>query len=237
VVLIDAGPDFRQQALRERITRVDAVLVTHSHQDHIGGLDELRQVNVVDGGKQAVPVPIYGDAQSIADIRQRFDYVWNAATPTGGGLPQLALHELKPFVACEVAPGVVVTPIAVMHGQRQILGYSFGRSLTYITDCSVLPDDTMAMLCDGGSDGARPETLVLNALRPKEHPTHITIDRAIEIATQIAARQTFLVHLAHNLTHERLLTLMPPRVTVAVDRQRVAIGKSAPTQKKFDDVI
>jgi len=220
-VLIDCGPDFRAQALRAGLAHLDGVLLTHAHQDHIGGLDELRAVNEAmhyskdDDYESSPPLPLYGNAETLAEVRKRFSYIWDTNTQKGGGLPRLQLVEVVPFVPFVVA-GIAITPLPVRHGKLAILGYALGvRGLAWITDASTLPPETHRVLC---GDATRPHLLVVNALRRKEHPTHWTIARATELSQEVCPPAgTYFVHLTHNEFHANLEESLPPRVHVAFD--------------------
>ena len=201
-VLVDAGPDLRVQALRHGIRRVDAILFTHGHADHILGLDDVRRFNML----MKSPMPCYGDARTLGDIRQTFHYVFDPGTPKGGGLPALDLRE----IAGPVAVGdVTATPVPLWHGTRPILGFRFG-AFAYLTDCNRIADESWTLL-----DGL--DAIVIDALREQPHPTHFSLDEAVEAARRIGARQTFFTHMCHHLPHEATNAKLPAGMGLAYD--------------------
>ena len=201
-LLVDAGPDLRAQALRHRISRVDAILFTHGHADHILGMDDVRRFNALMSG----PMPCYGDAATLEDIRRMFSYVFEPAAPKGGGLPQLDLRQIAGRFS--VADFEVV-PVPLVHGTRSILGFRFGR-FAYLTDCNHIPDRSWPLL-----EGL--EVLVLDALRVRPHPTHFSLDEAVAAATRIGAPRTFFTHMCHDLVHAATDARLPPGVALAYD--------------------
>lgn len=201
-VLVDAGPDLRQQALRVRLRQVDAILFTHGHADHILGLDETRRFT--GASKQAMPC--YADEATIADIRRMFAYVFDPDTPRGGGLPDL---DLRAVAGPIVIGGSTVTPVPLMHGKRPILGYRFG-DFAYLTDCNAIPDESWALL-----EGL--DIVVLDALRHRSHPTHFSVSEAIEAARTIGARQTYFTHMCHDLLHAETCASLPDGMALAYD--------------------
>jgi phosphoribosyl 1,2-cyclic phosphate phosphodiesterase len=207
-ILIDTSTDLRLQALREDVRMVDAILFTHAHADHISGLDDVRRFNAM----SRRPMPVYGAAQTLAEIRRRFDYIFSSRKPVGGGIPELQLWTVAgPFCI----GGQEIVPVPIMHGPREILGYRFGR-FAYLTDCSGIPDRSLALL--GGLD-----VLVLDALRPKPHVTHFSVDQALAMAGVIGARQTYFTHMAHEVGHAATCAALPPGVALAYDGLRVSI--------------
>jgi phosphoribosyl 1,2-cyclic phosphate phosphodiesterase len=201
-VLVDAGPDLRQQALQHRIRAVDAILFTHGHADHILGMDDVRQFNAMQRGA----MPCYGDPQTLDDIRRMFAYVFDPATPKGGGVPRLELFTVVgPFCDADLD----VEPIPIFHGKRPILGFRFG-SFAYLTDCSRIPDESFPLL--RGLD-----LLVLDALRIRPHSTHYSLDEAVEAATRIAAKQTLFTHMCHDLPHAATCAGLPGGMALAHD--------------------
>jgi phosphoribosyl 1,2-cyclic phosphate phosphodiesterase len=201
-LLVDTTPDLRAQALRFGVRQVDAILYTHSHADHLMGLDEVRRFNAIKQGE----MPIFADDPTLADIRRAFAYIFDPHTPKAGGVPDLKLWRLAgPFMIGRQE----IVPVPIMHGRRPILGFRLGR-LAYLTDCSAIPESSMALLT--GLD-----TLVLDALRPLPHPTHFTLAEAVEMAGRIGARQTYFTHIAHQLGHAATCAALPPGMALAHD--------------------
>lgn len=200
-VLIDASPDLREQALAHGVERVDAVLFTHDHADHIGGIDDLRAYNI----RQRGPIHCFGDGPTLDGIRARFDYIFSAVPPQGSR-PRLSLCALDgPF---EIG-GRRVLPLRVLHGRREITGYRFG-DLAYITDASALPPETWEAV-----RGVR--ALVLNALRREPHPLHFSLEESVETARRIGAERTCLVHTGHELGYRETSPLLPEGIELAYD--------------------
>jgi phosphoribosyl 1,2-cyclic phosphate phosphodiesterase len=201
-LLIDAATDLRQQALTYGVSRVDAILFTHSHADHIMGLDEVRRFNVV----QRSAIPAFADPHTAGDIRKTFHYIFDPPSQKGGGVPQIDLSVVDgPFEAA----GVAVTPVPVFHGSRLILGFRFG-TFAYLTDCNRIPDDSWPLL-----DGL--DVLVLDALRHRPHPTHFNVAEALEAAARIRPARTLLTHICHDLPHQATNATLPPGVELAYD--------------------
>lgn len=201
-ILVDAGPDLRQQALVHRISRVDAIVFTHGHADHILGIDDLRRFNALMGG----PMPCYGDAATLDDIRHTFGYAFAPAAAKGGAGPQLDMREIHGPVTIG---DLEIRPVPLFHGLRPILGYRFG-TVAYLTDCNRLADEAWGML--GGLD-----VLVLDALRERPHPTHFSLSEAIETAARIGAVRTFFTHMCHDLVHESTNARLPAGMALAHD--------------------
>jgi|SRR5688572_9311075 len=206
-VLVDAGPDLRQQALAHRISKVDAILFTHGHADHILGLDETRRFNI--SGRA---VKCYADATTLQDIRQTFGYVFDPSTPRGGGLPQLELIQIGPALDVN---GHNIVPVPLLHGERPILGYRFGP-FAYLTDCSAIPEESWPLLHNL-------EVAVLDALRIRPHPTHFSLSEAIEAARRIAARRTLFTHMCHDLGHADTCATLPEGMELAYDGLQLAL--------------
>ena len=204
VVVIDTGPDFREQALRSGIERLDAVFYTHSHADHILGLDDLRPLSFK-AFREGGPIPLYAAAETAAVLERIFDYTLSpdATYPTRAKL------RLEPLKETTRVHGVDFLRIPVMHGEMEIVGYRFGRA-AYLTDVSEIPEESFALL-----EGL--EHLVLSALRHKPHPSHATVEQALGWATRIGARQTWLTHIAHELGHEETNRTLPAGVALAYD--------------------
>jgi phosphoribosyl 1,2-cyclic phosphate phosphodiesterase len=207
-VVIDSGPDFREQALREGITRLDAVLYTHGHADHILGLDDLRPLTyprVTGGGR----LPLYARAETSHILQSVFKYIFDDNYKYGG----LAKVELREISGPLELLGVKVIPIPVMHGDSEIIGYRIGR-FAYLTDFSAIPEASMAML-----DGV--ELVFLDALRHEPHPTHSTVANSLKIAERIGAAQTYFTHISHDLGHEATNKTLPANVRLAYDGLRI----------------
>lgn len=208
-ILVDTSTDLRAQALALNLRRVDAILFTHSHADHILGLDEVRRFNVL----QRDAIPAYGDARTIADLRQTFSYIFNTGTPRGGGIPQVTLSRVGgPFML----GALEIVPVTVLHGRRPILGYRVG-AFAYLTDCNAIPDESWPLLA-----GVR--TLVLDALRDRPHPTHFSVSEALEVAARIGAERTCFTHICHDLPHAETNARLPPGVELAYDGQILEIA-------------
>jgi phosphoribosyl 1,2-cyclic phosphate phosphodiesterase len=206
--LIDTTPDLRLQLLRAPIPRLDFILFTHSHSDHIMGLDDIRPFNF----RQHEPVEAFAGAATVKAIRRTFKYIWDSSQ-LGGGKPQLDLQEVdKPFVA----QGIPVIPLPVSHGEWTIFGYRIGP-FAYITDTNGIPPETMRLL-----EGV--EVLALDGLRPSPpHPTHFTIGEAIDAARKVGARETYLIHLTHDIDHDELEARLPPGFHLAYDGLRLEL--------------
>jgi phosphoribosyl 1,2-cyclic phosphate phosphodiesterase len=201
--LIDTSPDLRLQLLRHPIPRLDFILFTHSHSDHLMGLDDIRPFNF----RQRETLHAYTNANTAKAIRRAFGYIWDSTTQIGGGKPQLELHEVDaPFTH----DGVAITPVPVTHGEWTILGFRIG-GFAYITDTNGIPPASMRLL-----EGI--DILALDGLRPGPlHPTHFTISEAMNCAKEIGARETWLIHLAHEVEHEEVEAMLPEGIRLAYD--------------------
>ncbi len=201
-ILVDASSDLRAQALRFGVARVDAILFTHSHADHVLGLDEVRRFNVLQGAA----IPCYGDRRTLADVRRMFAYIFDPPDSPGGGIPRLVTFRVAgPFSLGDLT----VVPVPIFHGPRAILGYRMG-GVAYLTDCSRVPETSWPLL-----DGV--EVLVVGALRDRPHPTHFTVAEAVEVAERAAARQTYFTHMCHDLPHAATCARLPRSVELAYD--------------------
>lgn len=210
-VLIDTTPDFRQQALRERISRIDAILFTHSHADHIMGLDDVRPLNL----RQKEAIPIYGSAETLSTIQSSFRYIFENLNPEST-IPRLTLSPVGPEGVDLF--GLHFSPVLLNHGRSFVYGYRFD-SAAYLTDHSDIPEQSLAML--GGLD-----VLFLDALRHKPHPTHTTVARALEYVSQLSPRRAFFTHISHDLPHEATEREFPARVRLAYDGLRLTVGEN-----------
>jgi phosphoribosyl 1,2-cyclic phosphate phosphodiesterase len=201
-ILVDTTPDLRQQALTYGLTRLDAVLFTHSHADHILGLDEVRRFNFMQGA----PIPCYATADVWQSIRRTFYYVFDGIPREGGGIPKIDAREIAgPFAAA----GVQVVPVPLLHGRMPILGFRFG-DFAYLTDCSAIPDQSWALV-------AGVKTLIIDALRDKKHSTHFTVEEALEAIARVAPAHAYLTHMSHDLGHAETNARLPAGVELAYD--------------------
>ncbi len=206
-VVIDTTPDFRTQALRAGMPALDAVLYTHSHADHIMGLDDIRPFNF----GRPDPLPVYASAATLTDLRRVFQYVFDAAY-TASAIPRIAAHELRGPVDLF---GVTFEPLEVLHGELPVLAYRFGPN-AYVTDVSAIPDAARARL--RGLD-----LLILDALRLRPHPTHLHLAAALDIVAELAPRRTYFTHIAHELGHAATEAALPAGVHLAFDGLRLDI--------------
>jgi phosphoribosyl 1,2-cyclic phosphate phosphodiesterase len=209
-VVIDTGPDFREQALRANLMHVDAVLYTHSHADHILGLDDLRPLSFK-AFRESGPIPLYATAETTAVLESIFSYTFSAQAT----YPNRARVRLEPLADITPIHGVNFQPIPLLHGEMEIVGYRFG-STAYLTDVSDIPEESFALL-----EGL--DHLVLSALRHKPHPSHATVEQALGWARRIGARQTWLTHIAHELGHEATNRTLPAGVALAYDGLSVPV--------------
>ena len=208
-ILVDTSTDLRTQALAYGVRRVDAILFTHSHADHIMGLDEVRRFNAV----QRTAIPCYGDERTLADLRRTFFYIFHPQE-LGGGVPRLTLFQIGgPFVL----GGIDVVPVPLLHGVRPILGFRMG-SFAYLTDCSRIPDESWPLL-----EGVR--TLVLDALRDRPHPTHFSVSEALAVVERLAPERAYFTHICHDLPHAATCARLPAGVELAYDGLVLEIDK------------
>ncbi|MDR1996709.1 MAG: MBL fold metallo-hydrolase [Candidatus Margulisbacteria bacterium] len=203
-LLLDASLDLRQQALRQDIRDLEAVLITHTHADHIFGLDEVRRYNVVHHKR----IPVFLSAEADKELRQTMRYLYETPRQLGGGVSLLNNYILQPWQQLEIA-GCKVTALPVKHGLLDIFGYRVD-DFAYLTDCSFIPEETFAALRGVA-------VVVLDALRDTPHPTHFSLAQAVAAAERIGARQTFFTHIAHNLEHEAVNQKLPDGMQLAYD--------------------
>ena len=204
-ILIDTSTDLRAQALAAGLSRIDAVLFTHPHADHLPGIDDLRSFHKQKKG----PIPCYGSAETLDRVTDLFSYIFTE-NDSDGWKPELEVREIRgTFPAPFDVEGVEVTPIEVVHGSATILGFRIGGA-AYITDCSAIPDEAAPAL--SGLD-----LLVLGALRQKPHPSHFSVAQAVEAAEKLGAKRTVLTHLGHNLDFTVDGATLPAGVEFATD--------------------
>jgi phosphoribosyl 1,2-cyclic phosphate phosphodiesterase len=211
-LLIDTSTDLRQQALREKINSVDAVLYTHPHADHLYGIDELRSYNFLNGGKA---IPLYGNKWTLKELKVKFSYIFVPHVVEGGGIPKLNPIKIQPEAAFFMAAGLKVIPLPVRHGSKEGVGYRFD-SIAYITDCSYIPSLSLDRLT-GLS------VLVLDCLRLKPHRTHFNLDQALEIISQVRPKKTFLTHMGHDFDYKKWTKKLPKGVWLAYDGLKICV--------------
>jgi phosphoribosyl 1,2-cyclic phosphate phosphodiesterase len=219
-VVIDTTPDFRTQALRARLDRLDAVVLTHGHADHILGFDDLRPYNI----RQHAAMPVYGNEETFRMIRRAFAYVFDNK-PTLSSIPSVSLHEVKgPFELL----GIPFIPVPLLHGEMDVLGYRFGRA-AYLTDFSRLPESSVPLLEDL-------DDLVLDALRDLPHPMHQTVEQALELIDKLKPKRAWFIHIAHDLPHtetnERLRKSGYPHVQLAYDGLQFEVATESPAVER-----
>jgi len=204
-ILIDTTPDLRHQALQFQISRVDAVLFTHSHADHIFGLDDIRGFNFSSGKC----IPCYGTHQTLEEIRLRFGYIFEkGGSYEGGALPKVELKQIEEGSFFHAA-GVEILPFSVLHGQMKVTGFKIG-GLAYATDCNNIPLESKGYL-------RNIEVLIIDGLRYTPHFTHFTVPEAITIAREMSAKKTFLTHMCHSIDYNVVSAKLPEGVYLAYD--------------------
>jgi phosphoribosyl 1,2-cyclic phosphate phosphodiesterase len=202
-ILIDCGPDFRQQMLGIDFKPLDAVLITHEHYDHVGGLDDLRPYSVFGG------VSVYAEKFCMDHLMERIPYCFAPPEKRYPGVPALDLMEIEPHKPL-VVKGVTIMPIRVMHAKLPIVGFRIGN-FAYITDMKTIPDSELPML-----QGV--EYLIVNGLRHKEHPSHQTIEEAIAFARQLGVKEAWLIHMSHHIRrHQQEEASLPAGIHLAYD--------------------
>jgi phosphoribosyl 1,2-cyclic phosphate phosphodiesterase len=211
-VLIDTGPDFRTQALRHGIERIDAVLYTHSHADHILGLDDLRPFNYM----QSSDIPIYGSAHTLDVIEHTFEYVFNGK-PTQSSRPKLTSIRCSDGERFNIA-GLEFEPVKAFHGKLEVFGFRFA-DCAYLTDHSSIPDQSKERLRDL-------DVLFLDALRYNAHPTHQTIQQSLQMVEELNPKRAFFTHISHDVLHASAEARLPENVRLAYDGLEIPIGRA-----------
>jgi len=204
-VIIDTTPDFREQAIREQIRSLDAVLYTHAHADHILGIDDLRPLSFHRPGK----IPLYASADAGAFLRGMFRYIFDADYKYGG----IAQVELRTIHGPFDLFGARFEPVTVLHGDAEILGFRFG-SCAYLTDFSDIPEASFAQL-------TKLDILFLDALRHKPHPTHSTVGNSLRIVDRVKPQRAFFTHICHDLPHQATNASLPPNVRLSYDGMKL----------------
>ena len=219
-VVVDTTPDFRTQALRVKLDRLDAVLLTHCHADHILGFDDLRPYNF----RQKGAIPVYGSDDTFQVIRRVFSYVFDTR-PTLSSIPSVELRRVDgPFVLL----GIPFIPVPLLHGEMEVLGFRFGRA-AYLTDFSRLPESSAPLLEDL-------DDLILDALRDVPHPMHQTVEQALALIDRLKPKRAWFTHIAHDLPHEttneRLRKAGYPHVQLAYDGLELEVGTESPAVER-----
>jgi phosphoribosyl 1,2-cyclic phosphate phosphodiesterase len=209
-ILIDCGPDFRQQMLREKITWLDAILITHLHNDHTVGFDDIRPFNFM----TRRDMPVYTDEFTAKDLTRRFEYVFGASLYPGAPSADIIyIDKNTPFKAA----GIPIIPLEVIHGKLPVLGFRFGQ-FAYVTDAKTIAAEELAKL-----EGV--EYLALNALQQKQHHAHLTLEEALEIIEIINPKKAFLTHISHKMgKHAEVAPTLPDNVVFAHDGLKVDCG-------------
>ncbi len=214
-ILVDTSTDLRQQALREDIRHINAVFYTHSHADHMHGIDDLRGFNL----RSKQPIPLYGSERTLATIRTSFSYIFDKSEPVSY-IPRLKLHPISEAIELF---GLEIIPIPMLHGQMETFGYRCGP-FAYLTDCNFIPADSFDLL-----HGL--EVLILDGLRFTPHSTHFNIPQAIEVAQKIGAKQTLLTHLSHEVEHPVHDQQLPEGINLAYDSQQFNLPTNSTIMK------
>jgi len=210
VILIDTTPDLRQQALTNRLERVDAVFYTHCHADHIHGIDEIRSYNFL----QKEPVSVYGVEEHLAHLKKVFPYIFEKTIQVGGGKPNIETKTVELFKPFELF-GVTITPLQMWHGKLLTVGWRIGN-FAYLTDVNCLPDESRSYL-----DGL--DLLIIGALRYRKHPTHFTVEEATDLALSVSPKRCYLTHMCHEIEYNEASCKLPSPIHPAYDTLRIAI--------------
>jgi len=202
-LLIDTSPDFRQQMLANGLDDIDAILYTHHHIDHIMGLDDIRQINQL----HRKTVAVYGNEETVNYLKKAFSYIFDEGTYKGGGLPDIRTNiiTLEKFKI----NGLEIEPVKYFHGPTEVWGFRIG-GFAYLTDCSSIPESAYPKL-------ANLKVLVIDALRFRPHPTHLSIDEAIREVEKIKPVQAYFVHMTHDVLHDEVNAILPRGIQLAYD--------------------
>jgi phosphoribosyl 1,2-cyclic phosphate phosphodiesterase len=208
-ILVDTTPELRLQAVRARLDRVDAVVYTHAHADHIFGLDDVRRYNTV----MAAPLPLYATADTMALLKTTFAYAFQPPDPPEKKKDSLFRPELVPTLIDADSPFALFnktwTPIRMVHGRFEVLGFRIGN-FAYCTDCNLIPEPAKAKL-------QNLDVLIIDALRPRPHPTHLSFEQALAVINELKPKRAYFTHLSHDMKHADIEATLPPHVRVLYD--------------------
>ncbi|WP_010418787.1 MBL fold metallo-hydrolase [Anaerophaga thermohalophila] len=211
VVVIDSGPDFRQQMLASDTKRLDAILYTHEHKDHTAGLDDVRAFNWIN--KQ--PTQLYAEERTLSALKKEYAYAFKDEDEKYPGVPDLILNEINDHASFKVF-GIPVVPVRVYHHLMPVLGFRIGN-FSYITDASRIPDESMSKLKNS-------EVFVINGLRIKEHISHFNLEQAIAIIKELEPRQAFITHISHHMgLHAEISKQLPGNIALAYDGLEIEV--------------
>jgi phosphoribosyl 1,2-cyclic phosphate phosphodiesterase len=204
-ILVDTSTDLRAQALAHDVRRVDAILFTAAHADHIFGLDDVRRYNQMQRGS----IPCYAEAGTVGDLRRIFSYVFEPPKQKGGGIPQLTLFPVAgPFSL----GGIDIVPVPLLHGLLPVLGFRIG-TFAYLTDCNRIPDASWPLLMDDGGVS----TVIIDALRHRPHSTHFSVAESLDAIARLGASHAYFTHICHDLPHAETCAQLPAGVELAYD--------------------
>jgi len=203
-IIVDTPPEMRIALLKNDVRRLDAILFTHSHADHVFGMDDIRSFNY----RQNAPMPVYAEANVLEDLKRIYEYIF-VNTQRGGGKPQVQLSEIEPLHSLELG-GVTVMPLRVYHGTLPIVAYKFGEKFAYVTDVNRIPEETWPYL-----EGL--DVLMLDAVRREAHDTHFNLDEALAVIEKLKPKLALLTHLSHDYDYEETNRELPSNVRLAYD--------------------
>lgn len=209
-IIIDSSVDFRQQMIREKVDRIDAIIYTHQHFDHIGGFDDIRGYNF----SMQESIPIYLNQMTLEHLKTVFPYAFGKSIQKGGGVPEINAHIIEPYKKFNIND-LEIEPIALMHGKLEILGFKI-KDFAYCTDTNFIPENSNNKLMNL-------KLLILDALRPEKHTTHYNLQEAIEKAKELNSMQTIFIHIAHQMKHSKVEKILPKNIKLSYDGMKIEI--------------